>query len=176
MKPCIAPWLQENILWWHVLLHDSRRIFYEAMYCSMTPGEYCLMAYIAPCLQENILWCHVLLHVSRRIFYDATYCSMSPGEYSMMACIAPWLQENILWSHVLLHDSRKIFYDGMYCSMTPGDLLENYCQSDDLMTAGRFLFAFTIMLTYPIECFVTREVRLHCLIWLLTAGSHIVQI
>ncbi|XP_052803329.1 putative sodium-coupled neutral amino acid transporter 11 [Mya arenaria] len=41
---------------------------------------------------------------------------------------------------------------------TQGDLLENYCQTDDLMNAGRFMFAFTIMLTYPIECFVTREV------------------
>ena len=39
-----------------------------------------------------------------------------------------------------------------------GDLLENYCHDDDLMTVGRFLFAVTIMLTYPIECFVTREV------------------
>ena len=39
-----------------------------------------------------------------------------------------------------------------------GDLLENYCKDDDLMNAARFGFAITIMLTYPIECFVTREV------------------
>lgn len=39
-----------------------------------------------------------------------------------------------------------------------GDILENYCHNDDLMNAARFFFAFTIMLTYPIECFVLREV------------------
>lgn len=40
-----------------------------------------------------------------------------------------------------------------------GDLLENYCHDDDLMNVSRFVFALSIMLTYPIECFVTREVR-----------------
>lgn len=45
-----------------------------------------------------------------------------------------------------------------FTGYTQGDLLENYCKSDDLMNAGRLLFAITIMLTYPIECFVTREV------------------
>ena len=39
-----------------------------------------------------------------------------------------------------------------------GDILENYCHNDDLINVARFLFAITIMLTYPIECFVTREV------------------
>ncbi len=42
----------------------------------------------------------------------------------------------------------------------PGDVLENYCHEDDLMNVARFLFATTIMLTFPIECFVTREVSL----------------
>ncbi|XP_076463815.1 putative sodium-coupled neutral amino acid transporter 11 [Babylonia areolata] len=41
---------------------------------------------------------------------------------------------------------------------TQGDLLENYCKDDVLMNCARFAFALTIMLTYPIECFVTREV------------------
>ncbi|KAK2140237.1 hypothetical protein LSH36_1426g00014 [Paralvinella palmiformis] len=45
-----------------------------------------------------------------------------------------------------------------YCQ---GDILENYCNKDDLMNVARFLFAGTIMLTYPIECFVTREVVEH---------------
>lgn len=35
---------------------------------------------------------------------------------------------------------------------------ENYCMSDDLANIARILFAITIMLTYPIECFVVREV------------------
>lgn len=45
-----------------------------------------------------------------------------------------------------------------FTGWTQGDLLENYCKSDDLMNAARFLFAISIMLTYPVECFVTREV------------------
>ncbi|XP_050315679.1 putative sodium-coupled neutral amino acid transporter 11 [Anthonomus grandis grandis] len=39
-----------------------------------------------------------------------------------------------------------------------GDLLENYCWDDDLMNLSRLLFSIQILLTYPIECFVTREV------------------
>ncbi|XP_065351754.1 putative sodium-coupled neutral amino acid transporter 11 [Cloeon dipterum] len=39
-----------------------------------------------------------------------------------------------------------------------GDLLENYCWSDDLMNGARVLFSATILLTYPFECFVAREV------------------
>ncbi|XP_030749255.1 putative sodium-coupled neutral amino acid transporter 11 [Sitophilus oryzae] len=39
-----------------------------------------------------------------------------------------------------------------------GDLLENYCWDDDLMNVSRLLFSIQILLTYPIECFVTREV------------------
>ncbi|XP_038645645.1 putative sodium-coupled neutral amino acid transporter 11 isoform X3 [Scyliorhinus canicula] len=41
---------------------------------------------------------------------------------------------------------------------TQGDLFENYCKDDNLITAGRFLYAITIIFTFPIECFVTREV------------------
>ncbi|KAJ8314174.1 hypothetical protein KUTeg_008735 [Tegillarca granosa] len=42
--------------------------------------------------------------------------------------------------------------------MAFGDLMENYCHDDDLMNVARFAFALTIMFTYPVECFVTREV------------------
>ncbi|XP_033761730.1 putative sodium-coupled neutral amino acid transporter 11 isoform X2 [Pecten maximus] len=45
-----------------------------------------------------------------------------------------------------------------FTGLTQGDLLENYCHEDDLMNVARFAFACTIMLTYPVECFVTREV------------------
>ncbi|XP_005090927.1 putative sodium-coupled neutral amino acid transporter 11 [Aplysia californica] len=41
---------------------------------------------------------------------------------------------------------------------TEGDLMENYCRGDVLMNLARLSFAITIMLTYPVECFVTREV------------------
>lgn len=45
-----------------------------------------------------------------------------------------------------------------FTGFTQGDLLENYCWEDVLMNFARFAFAVTIMLTYPVECFVTREV------------------
>jgi hypothetical protein len=36
--------------------------------------------------------------------------------------------------------------------------LNNYCLSDNLMSVSRLFFAFTVLLTYPLECFVAREV------------------
>lgn len=46
-----------------------------------------------------------------------------------------------------------------FTNFSQGDLLENYCLSDDLANVTRVFFTLTIMLTYPIECFVVREVR-----------------
>ncbi|BFZ00986.1 hypothetical protein BsWGS_04025 [Bradybaena similaris] len=45
-----------------------------------------------------------------------------------------------------------------FTGSTEGDLLENYCRNDILMNISRLCFAITIMLTYPVECFVTRGV------------------
>ncbi|KAL8584013.1 hypothetical protein ACOMHN_048620 [Nucella lapillus] len=45
-----------------------------------------------------------------------------------------------------------------FTGLTQGDLLENYCLEDVLMNVARLAFAITIMLTFPVECFVTREV------------------
>lgn len=39
-----------------------------------------------------------------------------------------------------------------------GDLLENYCWDDNLINISRLLFCLTILLTYPLECFVARDV------------------
>ncbi|XP_065840377.1 putative sodium-coupled neutral amino acid transporter 11 isoform X2 [Oscarella lobularis] len=41
---------------------------------------------------------------------------------------------------------------------TQGDLLINYCPDDEVINAARFIYTVTIMLTFPIECFVAREV------------------
>lgn len=43
-------------------------------------------------------------------------------------------------------------------ALSQGDLLENYCWDDDLMNFSRVLFSISILLTFPIECFVSREV------------------
>ncbi|KAK0175562.1 hypothetical protein PV327_009302 [Microctonus hyperodae] len=47
-----------------------------------------------------------------------------------------------------------------FTSYVQGDLMENYCWDDDLMNLSRVMFSGTILLTFPIECFVTREVIL----------------
>ncbi|KAG7187882.1 hypothetical protein KM043_013859 [Ampulex compressa] len=44
-----------------------------------------------------------------------------------------------------------------FTAYVQGDLMENYCWDDDLMNFARVLFSGTILLTFPIECFVTRE-------------------
>lgn len=40
-----------------------------------------------------------------------------------------------------------------------GDIFENYCMDDNLATFGRFCFGLSIVTTFPLECFVTREVK-----------------
>lgn len=40
-----------------------------------------------------------------------------------------------------------------------GDIFENYCKDDNLATFGRFCFGLSIVTTFPLECFVTREVE-----------------
>ncbi|XP_017773414.1 PREDICTED: putative sodium-coupled neutral amino acid transporter 11 [Nicrophorus vespilloides] len=45
-----------------------------------------------------------------------------------------------------------------FAGYSQGDLLENYCWDDDLMNFSRVLFSVQILLTFPIECFVTRDV------------------
>uniref|UniRef100_A0A8C5R540 Putative sodium-coupled neutral amino acid transporter 11 n=1 Tax=Leptobrachium leishanense TaxID=445787 RepID=A0A8C5R540_9ANUR len=52
----------------------------------------------------------------------------------------------------------SIFGYVTFTGFTQGDLFENYCKDDDLATIGRFCYAITIILTYPMECFVAREV------------------
>lgn len=41
--------------------------------------------------------------------------------------------------------------------------MNNYCWHDDVMNVCRLLFASTIVLTFPLECFVCREVVHHIL-------------
>lgn len=55
----------------------------------------------------------------------------------------------------VLNFERKV---KIFCFPFSGDLLENYCWDDDLMNFSRVLFSISILLTFPIECFVSREV------------------
>ncbi|NWV33190.1 AVT2 protein, partial [Grantiella picta] len=45
-----------------------------------------------------------------------------------------------------------------FTEYTQGDIFENYCRDDNLATFGRFCYGVTVILTFPLECFVTREV------------------
>ncbi|NXT40769.1 AVT2 protein, partial [Pelecanoides urinatrix] len=45
-----------------------------------------------------------------------------------------------------------------FTGYTEGDVFENYCRDDNLATFGRFCYGVTVILTFPLECFVTREV------------------
>ncbi|XP_047456238.1 putative sodium-coupled neutral amino acid transporter 11 isoform X1 [Mugil cephalus] len=45
-----------------------------------------------------------------------------------------------------------------FTGYTQGDIFENYCRDDNLATFGRFCFGLSIITTFPLECFVTREV------------------
>ena len=50
-----------------------------------------------------------------------------------------------------------------FTGFSEGDLLENYCTSDNAALLARLLFGVTIMLTYPIECFVVRDVFMNAI-------------
>lgn len=45
-----------------------------------------------------------------------------------------------------------------FTGYTQGDIFENYCRDDNLATFGRFCFGLSVITTFPLECFVTREV------------------
>nr|XP_020450389.1 putative sodium-coupled neutral amino acid transporter 11 [Monopterus albus] len=44
-----------------------------------------------------------------------------------------------------------------FTGYTQGDIFENYCRNDNLATFGRFCFGLSIITTFPLEFFVTRE-------------------
>lgn len=46
----------------------------------------------------------------------------------------------------------------MYNFESLGDLLENYCWDDDLINVSRLLFSLITLLTFPLECMVTKAV------------------
>uniref|UniRef100_A0A8B9P7M0 Putative sodium-coupled neutral amino acid transporter 11 n=1 Tax=Apteryx owenii TaxID=8824 RepID=A0A8B9P7M0_APTOW len=48
-----------------------------------------------------------------------------------------------------------------FAEYTEGDIFENYCRDDNLATFGRFCYGVTVILTFPLECFVTREVSIY---------------
>ena len=51
----------------------------------------------------------------------------------------------------------RVLASFMVCPHT-GDLLNNYCDSDPVANVARAVYTLIIMLTYPIELHVTREV------------------
>lgn len=60
---------------------------------------------------------------------------------------------------VLLRDSQLQASVVITLQPLSGDIFENYCKDDNLATFGRFCFGLSIVTTFPLECFVTREVE-----------------
>ncbi|XP_061924747.1 putative sodium-coupled neutral amino acid transporter 11 isoform X2 [Entelurus aequoreus] len=52
-----------------------------------------------------------------------------------------------------------------FTGYTQGDIFENFCRDDILAAVGRFCFGVSIITTFPLECFVTREVVSHAVGW-----------
>ncbi|XP_076164373.1 uncharacterized protein LOC143145164 isoform X2 [Ptiloglossa arizonensis] len=65
-----------------------------------------------------------------------------------------------LFTSFLIAAAFGIIGYATFTAYVQGDLMENYCWDDDLMNFARVMFSGTILLTFPIECFVTREVVL----------------
>ena len=49
----------------------------------------------------------------------------------------------------------------VFFSVFKGDIFENYCHKDDLINIIRLFYAIIIMFSYPLECFVCRDVIKH---------------
>ncbi|XP_033219726.1 putative sodium-coupled neutral amino acid transporter 11 [Belonocnema kinseyi] len=62
-----------------------------------------------------------------------------------------------LFTSFLVAASFGIAGYSTFTTYVQGDLMENYCWNDDFMNFARVMFSGTILLTFPIECFVTRE-------------------
>uniref|UniRef100_A0A673NCQ6 Putative sodium-coupled neutral amino acid transporter 11 n=1 Tax=Sinocyclocheilus rhinocerous TaxID=307959 RepID=A0A673NCQ6_9TELE len=88
---------------------------------------------------------------------------MSFGEVLLFFMIYGSLQEPTLssWSlvtHVSGTKSTKRIACFPVVFLVQGDIFENYCRNDNLATFGRFCYGVSIITTFPLECFVTREV------------------
>ncbi|XP_053568786.1 putative sodium-coupled neutral amino acid transporter 11 [Bombina bombina] len=82
------------------------------------------------------------------------YGSLEEATVSNWSCIS---HVSMLLS-LFISVNYSVFGYVTFTGFTQGDLFENYCKDDDLATIGRFCYALTIILTYPMECFVAREV------------------
>lgn len=91
------------------------------------------------------------LSVSLSLGYDFLVCFM--GHHPLTN---PHTKESIIISNpsaLSIEGKRPILL-----LPSAGDVFENYCWGDDLMNVCRGAYAFTILLTFPIECFVARDV------------------
>lgn len=67
-----------------------------------------------------------------------------------------WRTQLTAWFFVFLLSKR--LHQSLRVLTFAGDIFENYCKDDNLATFGRFCFGLSIITTFPLECFVTREV------------------
>ena len=92
---------------------------------------------------------------SRNQYQSHRKLSYTPGHVSQSDCMCVRLSRGGKGREREREREREIIYN-VY--IVTGDLLNNYCSYDPVANVTRLLFACVIMLTYPIECFVAREV------------------
>ncbi|KAM6934372.1 putative sodium-coupled neutral amino acid transporter 11 [Xenentodon cancila] len=69
-----------------------------------------------------------------------------------------WVTHTSVSSALVISAAFAVAGYTTFTGYTQGDIFENYCRNDNLATFGRFCFGFSIITTFPLECFVTREV------------------
>uniref|UniRef100_A0A3P9NNY7 Putative sodium-coupled neutral amino acid transporter 11 n=2 Tax=Poecilia reticulata TaxID=8081 RepID=A0A3P9NNY7_POERE len=69
-----------------------------------------------------------------------------------------WVTHTSVGSALIICAAFAVAGYTTFTGYTQGDIFENYCRNDNLATFGRFCFGLSIITTFPLECFVTREV------------------
>lgn len=95
---------------------------------------------------------------------DQGYPRVSGLCFDHQRCICSCWLLHIHWLHSryrpeTVNDTLKTSNVEKFLQPFSGDIFENYCRDDNLATFGRFCFGLSIVTTFPLECFVTREVK-----------------
>lgn len=101
----------------------------------------------------NIVWHHGLRHIHN------TVTRFVATKFSKINCNYKQCGIKGLSSDAVLSKAEQFtceLFLSFLLSHFAGDLLENYCYDD--MNFARVLFCVSILLTFPLECFVAREV------------------
>lgn len=134
------------------------------LWCS---APVCLFSLYMPPQQLYDLWLSGAAHVNQLVSSHPHLCWLCANNQCCICCC--WLY-NLYWLHTRYQYKCTVYYKYWATSLFflynhkcfyfyfLGDIFENYCRNDNLATFGRFCFGVSIITTFPLECFVTREV------------------